>query len=154
VNNGITLRPVAFVRSERAIAEDDNWDSVAASIVLADDMPDEALDGLADFSHAEILFVLDRVSASDVVTGTRHPRGNPNWPRVGIFAQRGRNRPNRLGATIVRILGVDRRTIRVAGLDAIDGTPVVDVKPVIREFLPRGDVRQPAWATELMRTYW
>jgi len=145
---------VAFVRSERSVVEDDAWDSVAASIVLADGIPDDALDGLADFSHAEILFVLDRIAASDVVFGTRHPRGNPNWPRVGIFAQRGRNRPNRLGATIVRILGVDQRAIRVTGLDAVDGTPVVDIKPMIREFLPRGEVRQPAWATELMKTYW
>lgn len=148
------LRPVAFVRSERSAVEDDGWDSVAASIVLADDIPDDALQGLSDFSHAEILFVLDRIDASEVVTGTRHPRGNPNWPRVGIFAQRGRNRPNRLGATIVRILGVDKRAIRVSGLDALDGTPVVDIKPVIREFLPRGEVRQPTWATELMRAYW
>lgn len=154
MNDSITLHPVAFVRSERSAVEDDGWDSVAASIVLADEIPDDALDGLSDFSHAEILFVLDRIDASDVVTGTRHPRGNPNWPRVGIFAQRGRNRPNRLGATIVRILGVDTRAIRVAGLDALDGTPVVDIKPVIREFLPRGEVRQPAWASELMRTYW
>jgi tRNA (adenine37-N6)-methyltransferase len=89
-----------------------------------------------------------------VVTGARHPRGNTNWPVVGIFAQRGKNRPNRLGATMVRVLAVEGRTIRVAGLDAIDGTPVVDIKPVIGEFLPRGEIRQPRWATELMKTYW
>jgi tRNA (adenine37-N6)-methyltransferase len=154
VSDTIALRPVAFVRSQRSVVKDDGWDGVAASIELADQIPAEALDGLADFSHAEILFVLDRVGESDVVMGARHPRGNTSWPRVGIFAQRGRNRPNRLGATIVRILGVEHRTVRVAGLDAVDGTPVVDIKPVIREFLPRGEVRQPAWATELMRSYW
>jgi tRNA-Thr(GGU) m(6)t(6)A37 methyltransferase TsaA len=150
----IKLRPVAFVHSDRAIVKDDGWDAVAASIELAGHMPAEALDGLADFSHAEIIFVFDRLDESDVVTGARHPRGNTDWPRVGIFAQRGKNRPNRLGATIVRILSVEGRTIRVAGLDAIDGTPVVDIKPVIAEFLPRGAVRQPAWATELMKQYW
>ena len=145
---------MAFVRSQRSIVKDDGWDAVGASLELAEHLPAESLQGLADFSHAEILFVLDRVGESDIVTGMRHPRGNPKWPRVGIFAQRGRNRPNRLGATIVRILGVEGRTIRLAGLDAVDGTPVVDIKPVIREFLPRGEVRQPEWATELMRTYW
>ncbi|HEX7136876.1 MAG TPA: SAM-dependent methyltransferase [Vicinamibacterales bacterium] len=150
----ITLHPVAFVRSQRTVVEDDGWDTVAASIELADQVPTESLEGLAQFSHAEIVFVFDRLMESDLVTGARHPRGNPNWPRVGIFAQRGKNRPNRLGATMVRILAVEGRTIRVAGLDAIDGTPVVDIKPVIREFLPRGEVRQPAWATELMKTYW
>jgi tRNA (Thr-GGU) A37 N-methylase len=73
---------------------------------------------------------------------------------VGIFAQRGKNRPNRLGATIVRVLGVEGLSERVAGLDAIDGTPVLDLKPYMEEFGPRGPVRQPAWASDLMRSYW
>jgi len=73
---------------------------------------------------------------------------------VGIFAQRGKGRPNRLGTTICRVLGVDGTTLRVAELDAIDGTPVVDLKPVMREFLPRSPVIQPAWSTELMASYW
>ena len=61
---------------------------------------------------------------------------------------------NRLGSTIVRILGREGRTLRVAELDAIDGTPVLDIKPVMREFLPRTEVRQPSWVGELMREYW
>lgn len=154
MSSAITLHPIAFVRSSRDVVEDDRWDAESASIVLADDVPTEALAGLADFSHAEIVFVFDRLNEADVVTGARHPRGNTNWPVVGIFAQRGKNRPNRLGATMVRVLAVQGRTIRVEGLDAIDGTPVVDIKPVIREFLPRGEIRQPRWATELMKTYW
>jgi tRNA-Thr(GGU) m(6)t(6)A37 methyltransferase TsaA len=154
VSTAIALRPIAFVRSSRDVVEDDRWDAETASIELAEHVPIESLEGLAQFSHAEIIFVFDRLPESDVVTGARHPRGNTNWPVVGIFAQRGKNRPNRLGATMVRILAVEDRRIRVAGLDAIDGTPVVDIKPVIREFLPREEVRQPAWATELMKTYW
>ena len=154
MSSAITLHPIAFVRSSRDVVEDDRWDAESASIELADHVPTEALAGLADFSHAEIVFVLDRLKEADVVTGARHPRGNTNWPVVGIFAQRGKNRPNRLGATMVRVLAVEGRTIRVEGLDAIDGTPVVDIKPVIREFLPRGEIRQPPWATELMETYW
>jgi tRNA (Thr-GGU) A37 N-methylase len=73
---------------------------------------------------------------------------------VGIFAQRGKNRPNRLGATIARVLGRSGRRLTVVGLDAVDGTPVVDIKPVLREFLPQEVVIQPAWATELMEKYW
>ena len=114
----------------------------------------EALDGLDEFSHAEILFLFDRVPESAVERGTRHPRGNPAWPRVGIFAQRGKDRPNRLGATIVEVAGRDGRVLIVRGLDAIDGTPVLDIKPVMAEFLPRTRVRQPAWSRELMRDYW
>jgi tRNA (Thr-GGU) A37 N-methylase len=77
-----------------------------------------------------------------------------NWPRVGIFAQRGKGRPNRLGATIVEVVSREGRVLTVAGLDAIDGTPVLDIKPVLAEFLPRKPVRQPAWSCELMRDYW
>jgi tRNA (Thr-GGU) A37 N-methylase len=89
-----------------------------------------------------------------VEPGTRHPRGNPDWPRVGIFAQRGKDRPNRLGVSRCELLRVDRSAVRVRGLDAVDGTPVLDLKPWMAEFGPRGDVRQPAWASELMRGYW
>jgi GNAT superfamily N-acetyltransferase len=73
---------------------------------------------------------------------------------VGIFAQRGKNRPNRLGLTTVRVLGVEGRVLRVAELDAIDGTPVLDIKPVMAEFLPRTPLRQHAWFHELTRNYW
>ncbi len=114
----------------------------------------ESLAGLSEFSHVEVLYVFDRVDPARVTTGARHPRDNPLWPRVGIFAQRGKGRPNRLGTTICRVLGVEGTTLRVAELDAIDGTPVVDLKPVMREFLPRSPVVQPVWSTELMASYW
>jgi len=77
-----------------------------------------------------------------------------DWPLVGIFAQRGKNRPNRIGLTTCAILKVEGTRLHVRGLDAIDGTPVLDIKPVMREFLPRGEVRQPEWASELMAEYW
>ena len=89
-----------------------------------------------------------------IVTGARHPRGNRDWPLTGIFAQRARSRPNRLGTTMCRLMGVEGTVIRVSGLDAIDGTPVMDIKPVMREFLPRGEIVQPEWSSELMRSYW
>ena len=150
----ITLTPIGFVRCSRTDLSDDRWDHVLTHIELADDMDPDALAGLEEFSHAEILFHFDRIPEASVERRSRHPRGNPEWPRVGILAQRGSARPNRLGATIVRILGRDGRVLRVAGLDAVDGTPVVDIKPVMREFLPREPVRQPAWASELMAGYW
>lgn len=150
----IALEPIGVVRGGRATVLDDYWGDSRASIELAAHLPAESLDGLETFSHAEIIFVFDRVEASSVVTGARHPHGNASWPRVGIFAQRGKARPNRLGATIVQIERRDGRTLHVRGLDAIDGTPVVDIKPVLVEFLPREPVRQPAWSHELMRDYW
>jgi len=149
-----TIAPIGRVRSSRVLPEDDRWDAEQASIELSDHFAPDALDGVDAFSHVEIIFVFDRADAAKVVRGARHPRGNASWPRVGIFAQRGKDRPNHLGATIVRVLGREGRTLRVAGLDAVDGTPVIDIKPVMVEFLPRGELRQPQWATDLMADYW
>ena len=150
----ITLEPVGWVRGGRSDPVDDNWDSEQAVIELAPAFPEGALAGLETFSHAEIIFFFNRVPESKIETGARHPRGNTAWPQVGIFAQRGKNRPNRLGLCTCRIISLAGRSLRVQGLDAIDGTPVLDIKPVMREFLPRGPVSQPEWATELMQGYW
>jgi tRNA-Thr(GGU) m(6)t(6)A37 methyltransferase TsaA len=149
-----TLQAIGFVRSDRTEAIDDGWQQVTAQIELCEDFSPDALAGLADFSHAEVIFCFDRVSAETIERGARHPRGNHAWPRVGIFAQRAKDRPNRLGLTTVEIIRVEGRTLFVRGLDAIDGTPVLDVKPVMQEFLPRTTVRQPQWSRELMRNYW
>ena len=149
-----TLRPVGNVRGVRAEPTDDGWDAVTATIALTPEFGPEALDGLDGFSHVEIVFLFHRVAESTVVAGARHPRGRTDWPKVGIFAQRGKDRPNRLGVTICRLLAVEGSALRVAGLDAIDGTPVLDIKPCMRGFLPRGDVREPDWARELVAGYW
>jgi tRNA (adenine37-N6)-methyltransferase len=150
----LTVEPVAYVRSPRTSITDDDWGDVVASIELVAAFPGEALDGLEGFSHVEVIFHFNHVASSAVVTGARHPRGNQSWPKVGIFSQRGRDRPNRIGTTIVEVVERNDRTLRVRGLDAVDGTPVIDLKPVMAEFLPRSAVRQPAWSIELMRDYW
>jgi tRNA-Thr(GGU) m(6)t(6)A37 methyltransferase TsaA len=148
------IAPIGFVRGGRAAVEDDNWGAVRATIDLADGLGPEALFGLADFSHIEVVFQFDQVPDSKIETGARHPRGNTDWPLVGIFAQRGKNRPNRIGLCTCRVIGVEGTRVTVEGLDAVDGTPVLDIKPVMREFLPRGEVRQPDWVGELMKDYW
>jgi len=114
----------------------------------------DALAGLDAFSHIEVVFHFDRVPEAEITAGARRPRGRADWPLVGIFAQRGKARPNRIGVTVCRLLSVEGMTVRVSGLDTIDGTPVLDIKPVMREFLPRGEIRQPDWASELMKDYW
>jgi tRNA-Thr(GGU) m(6)t(6)A37 methyltransferase TsaA len=150
----IAIEPIGYVRGARAEAEDDYWGGVESSIVLTDDYDPDALLGIEDFSHAEILFHFDQVEEQKIIRGARHPRNNPDWPRVGIFAQRGKNRPNRIGSTIVRVVRLAGRVLHVAELDATDNTPVLDIKPVMQEFLPRAPVRQPQWSHELMRQYW
>lgn len=150
----ISLSPIAIVKNARQSLSDDGWGSVTSTVELLAPLGEEALEHLDDFSHVEIIFFFDRVDEGKIEWGARHPRNNPDWPQVGILAQRGKNRPNRLGATIVRLMGRTGNTLRVEGLDAVDGTPVLDIKPVMREFLPRGEVRQPEWASELMKHYW
>ncbi|WP_373003272.1 SAM-dependent methyltransferase [Hyphomonas sp.] len=149
------MKPVGHVRCDRSEAIDDDWDSVPARIELDTALFDaEALMGLETFSHAEVIFLFDQVPDAKIVTGARYPRGNTDWPKIGIFAQRGKNRPNRLGATICEILSVDGTVLHIKGLDAIDGTPVLDIKPVMSGFQPRGQMREPGWAKEIMQTYW
>jgi tRNA (Thr-GGU) A37 N-methylase len=150
----IEVVPVGQVVGGRAEPYDDDWGDVRAVIRLDGRFGPEALQGLDAFSHLEVVTSLHRVDPGAVITGARRPRGNPDWPSVGIFAQRAKDRPNRLGISRCRIVAVEGLDVHVEGLDAIDGTPVIDLKPLLVEFGPRGDVRQPAWAGELMSGYW
>jgi len=147
------IAPIGLVRSPRKDLSDDFWGAVEAEIVLDEALGEEAFFGLGDFSHVEVLFLMHQVDPAQVQTGARHPRERKDWPLVGIFAQRGKARPNRIGLTRAAIVSLEGRVLRVRGLDAIDGTPVLDVKPWMDEFAPIGATRQPEWASELMRDY-
>lgn len=147
--------PIGIVRSDRKVVQDDDWDSVQVHVELdGSRFSPDALVGLDAFSHVEVFFLMDRVAPTRIELGARHPRNNPAWPRVGIFAQRAKNRPNRIAATICRIDRIDGLNVHVTGLDAVDGSPVVDLKPWVRELGARGEVDQPTWVTELMEKYW
>ena len=150
----IELRPVGWVRGSRQAARDDHWGGVASVIELDASVPDKTIAGLEEFSHLEVVFHFHQVEPDTVCTGARHPRNNPAWPCVGIFAQRARRRPNRLGVSRCRLDRVQGRRIRVLDLDAIEGTPVVDIKPYFRETAPLGSVEQAPWSTELMADYY
>jgi tRNA-Thr(GGU) m(6)t(6)A37 methyltransferase TsaA len=149
------IEAVGRVRGGRRVPDDDDWETNQALIELDPGrFSVESLLGLEQFSHAEIVFVFDRVRPDEVTYDARHPRGRRDWPRVGIFAQRGKNRPSRIGVSVCRILQVDGLTLRVVGLDAVDGSPVLDIKPVMSGFQPRGRIVEPAWAIEIMKGYW
>jgi len=148
-----TVRPIGVVNSDRSEPVDDGWDRILATITLHPPFDADSILGLDAFSHLEVVYLFDRVEPDDVTTGARVPRGNPEWPAVGIFAQRAKNRPNRLGVSTCELVGVSGSALSVRGLDAIDGTPVLDIKPFMAEFGPRTPVRQPAWSHELMSGY-
>jgi len=134
---------------------EDDWYGVTSVIRLdASRFEPGVLLGLDGFSHLEIVFVFDRVDPGEVRLDPRPPRGNPEWPPVGVFAGHGPFRPNRLGVSRCRLLEVDGLDLRVADLDALDGTPVLDVKPYMLEFQPGDPVTQPPWSAELMRGYY
>lgn len=145
--------PVATVKNDRKNLSDDFWGSVISVIELNADIPADAFNGIEEFSHLEIIFHFDKADKSKIVF-SGHPRGNKDWPAVGIFAQRKKDRPNGIGLTVVELVKREGNTIWVKYLDAIDGTPVLDIKPVIKEFLPSKEIKQPAWTSELMKDYW
>jgi len=148
-----TVRPIAVVRSSRDEVVDDGWDAETATIELLEPFDARSVAGLGAFSHLEVIYLLDRVDPAAVHVHARRPRGNPAWPEVGILAQRAKDRTNRLGLSTCELVRVEGTVLHVRGLDAVDGTPVLDVKPYMTEFAPRTPVRQPAWSRELMQGY-
>lgn len=151
----IELRALGHVVGGRDEWVEDDWGTVEAAIRLdAEAFTPEVTTGLADFSHLEVVFLFDRVDPAKINLTARPARGNPEWPPVGVFAHRGPFRPNRLGVSRCRLLKADGLTLHVQGLDALSGTPVLDVKPCLTEFAPSGVVTQPRWASELMADYY
>lgn len=147
-----SLAAVGHVHSTRTQVTDDFWDQEKAYIELTEDYPPESLQGLDTFSHVAVIFHMHQVNR--VTSGVRRPRNRADWPEIGIFAQRGKNRPNAIGLTVCRVLSIQGRCLHVQGLDAIDGTPVLDIKPWVSEMGPRGSFKEPQWMTELMENYW
>ena len=150
----LVLRPIGFVRSPIKEIAYDSWGGVVSTIELdVSQFSPDCTEGLAEYSHVDVIFYLSGIPDERIVTGARRPRNRADWPNVGIFAQRTKDRPNRIAVTTCRLQSVEGLHIHVVELDAIDGTPVLDVKPYYKGFAPRGEVREPAWAAELMAGY-
>ncbi|MEI3791716.1 MULTISPECIES: tRNA (N6-threonylcarbamoyladenosine(37)-N6)-methyltransferase TrmO [unclassified Chryseobacterium] len=149
----ITLQPIATVKNSRTEPIDDHWETIIAEIELADHIPTEAFSNISKFSHLEIIYYFDKVKKEDIVF-SGHPRGNPDYPMTGIFGQRKKDRPNTIGLSTVELLEHNGRTLKVKFLDAIDGTPILDIKPVFKEFQPKAAIKQPDWVADLMKNYW
>src|ERR1700742_2210100 len=107
----IILRPIAFVRNERTAVGDDHWSHIISEIVLSEDIPEEAFRNIELFSHLEIIYYFDRLPGDEIVY-SRYPRGNRNYPDMGIFAQRNKDRPNRIGLCTVELLEHTGRVLR------------------------------------------
>ena len=146
------LEPIGYVQSPVTTQTDEGWGEVESRLVLLP--PYRAgLRGLEQFSHVIVVVYLHEAAFDPARHLVRRPRGLAHMPELGIFAQRFKDRPNPLGVTTVRILGVDQESVLVRGLDAIDGTPVLDLKPYYPVFDEIRDARVPSWVDELMQGY-
>lgn len=147
------ITPIGTVRNKRTdIQHTDNWGAVRSTITIDERFGEACLQGLEDFSHVEVLFVFDQFPELDDYREPRPYRGRSDLPPVGIFAGRGPRRPNRIGVTSCAVESVQGRELTVLGLDAVSGTPVIDLKPALREFHPV-NVTQPEWVSRLMSEY-
>ena len=148
----ITLKPIGHVISPAQETVDENWGEVISKIAL---FPEYAagLKGLEDFSHVIIVTFLHRAKCEQSRHIQRRPRGLESMPLLGIFAQRAKDRPNPIGITAVELLGVGSDYIEVRGLDAIDGTPVLDIKPYFPDYDKIDNSTVPEWVEELMKGY-
>jgi tRNA-Thr(GGU) m(6)t(6)A37 methyltransferase TsaA len=123
----IVLNPIGYVKTE-AVGDEVKDKSRTSQIVLSDNLV-EALDGITGFSHLFVLFWLSQIPDEQRMIMKVHPRGRMDMPLLGVFATRTNLRPNPIGLTLVELLKVEGNTLTVRGLDAFDGTPILDIKP-------------------------
>jgi len=123
-----------------------NWSNVITKIVINEEYKD-ALDGLKDYSHLIVIYWMHEVKKCDI----KHiPQGKINEvPEVGIFACRCAERPNPIGISTAKIVSIDNNVITVKGLDIIDNTPILDIKPYTPQYDVAKDVKVPDWTNKL-----
>jgi len=146
----LRLSPIGHVQNEVEPWEHVTWEEIESRILIYEEW-EEGLQGLQEFSHIVVIFWLDR--PKEIETPLKvHPEAKEDMPLVGLFATRTPLRPNPIGVTTVQLLAVENNELTVRGLDAFNGTPVLDIKP----YLVRGDlVREasvPGWLHELWGT--
>jgi len=142
----ICLEPVGFVQTE-AVGKEVRDKNVISKIIFREEYT-EALEGVEEFSHIFVLFWLHEMSDEDRRVMKVHPRGRSDMPLLGIFATRSPHRPNPIGLTRVKVLNVEANVVTVQGLDAFDGTPVLDIKP-FDSWDTTEDFKVPKWWTKL-----
>lgn len=145
------FNPIGVVKSQITEGIDYNWGKIISEIHILESLA-KGLRGLEEFSHVIVIFYMHQARFILEKNLTRHPRGRKDMPLIGIFAQRAKHRPNPIGITTVPILSIKNKIITVQGLDAIDGTPVLDIKPYFPIF-DQVDAITPPWVDELMKGY-
>lgn len=145
----VDIRPIGVVRNGVREPRPDGWEDVRSDLIFRDDLA-TALDGIENYSHVIVVFAFHLVP--DEARMLRlHPRGDASLPEQGVLATRSQLRPSPIGVSVVRLLRRRRNILRVAGLDAINGTPVLDIKPYFPFYDSVADASVPEWAQRLAR---
>lgn len=148
----INIEPIGTVHCPVTQMSQGNWAQVVSEIHL-DPALAGGLQGLEGFSHVLVVFWLNQIAAFDPQKQLlRKPRGMDDMHELGVFAQRTKYRPNPIGVTAVELVGIRDHVVSVRGLDALEGTPVLDMKPYIDAF-DRKDVTMPSWVAHVMEGY-
>jgi tRNA-Thr(GGU) m(6)t(6)A37 methyltransferase TsaA len=145
----VMLRPIGVVRNGIKQPRMDGWESVRSDLIIREDLTD-ALDGIEGYTHVIVVFAFDKVPELEQRERVR-PRGDERIPEQGVLATRSQVRPSPIGVSVVRLLRRRRNILRVDGLDAIDGTPVLDLKPYFPNYDAVPDAGVPEWARALER---
>ncbi len=146
------MKPIGYVKSSITQLSDQAWGQVIAEIHV-DAALAAGLDGLDQFSHVVVIFLMHQATFDAARDLVRRPQGRADMPETGIFAQRAKHRPNPIGITAVELVKVEGNVLTVRGLDAIDGTPVLDIKPYFPVFDRIDSVHVPEWVNQLMTDY-
>jgi len=121
------LTPIGFVKTDEV--GDEVKDKSRISQIIINDNLAQALEGIDGFSHVFVIFWMSQIPEDKRMILKVHPRGRMDMPLLGVFATRTNLRPNPIGLTLVELLKVEGTTLTVRGLDAFDGTPILDIKP-------------------------
>ena len=140
--SSIIINPIGVVHNEIKEPTHEGSEKIISEITI-DGSLTEVLDNLDEFSHIIILYWIHRSRRPSPMKV--HPRGNKERAQMGVFATRSPSRPNPIGKATVRLLERKGNILKVQGLDAIDGTPVLDIKPYIPGYDSVDDARAPSW---------
>lgn len=146
----ITLEPIGYVSNKVDSPRDDGWAAVESKIIIERHLT-PALDGLSEFSHILVVFWMHQ--AQPPTSLRRKPQGRDDMPETGLLAQRAKHRPNPIGITTVTLVSVVGNEVTVRELDAINGTPVLDIKPYYPDFDQPAGAKTPEWVSRLMDGY-
>jgi len=142
----VRLKAIGYVK--RASKQEDVKDKSLTSEIVVRKGLTKALDGIGDFSHIFVVFYMHKIPKKETKILKVHPRGRMDLPLLGVFATRTAFRPNPIGLTLVELLERKENVLVVKGLDALDGTPILDVKPYDSQDMVL-DAKVPEWRKKL-----